>query len=98
MTEQITLDPATCFIVDSRTSDDVIKLLEKAIDMGALVIVSEDSNTDVLRSLRGAKLRLSFMLATIYRQPLRVFAAVALSQCLQSPQSDIQMPLFEGER
>jgi hypothetical protein len=100
VTDDINLDPSNCFTVDAHTNEELLGLLQKAVDLGAVVLVDEAPTGKVPTSLRGSTLRLSFMLATVYRQPLRVMGSIALSRCLDmtsntSPTITWQLPLLE---
>lgn len=78
-----TLDPVGSFTIDSWISDELVRVLRLAIDHGAIVYVDPD---DIAfdSSLRGKRFRLSYMLAPAYKLTFRLYAARALSTCLQN--------------
>lgn len=83
-------DPPGTFIVDSRLSDDVVASLERALNAGALVYVPDDASQYILRSLRGKRFRLSYLLAPIYGFPLRLGRPVALGSILAEPGKEMR--------
>jgi len=76
------VDPVGSVIVDSNVSDATIELLRHGVYHGALVLV--DPGVDVLTtSLRGKRLRLSYMLAPMYKLPLTLYDPVSLLMVLR---------------
>lgn len=75
-------EPYLSFIVDSNTPDHIIGLVETAVNLGALVYVPDDDGEILLKSVRGKRFRLSYWLAPLYRLPLNLGKAVALSTIL----------------
>lgn len=77
----ISLDPPNCFTVDLEELG-IISLIERAVDIGALIIVKESLTSNTRRSIHGATLRLSFLLAPQFKLLLRASEPVSLSKCL----------------
>jgi hypothetical protein len=78
--DRFTIDPVGTVIVDSRASDELLQSLGSAINAGALVSVNALETP--WSSLRGKRLRLSYLLAAHYRTLLRLERDVALSSVL----------------
>jgi hypothetical protein len=91
-------DPPGTFIVDSQSSDEIVNSLERALNAGAIVYVPDDVSQLLLRSLRGKRFRLSYLLAPLYGLPLRLGRPVALCGILKSNpgnRTDTQLRLLE---
>jgi hypothetical protein len=87
-------DPTGSFVVDAPITAQLTQVLEKALEMGAIVYVGK-SQDDVPRSLVGSRFRLTFMLSPIYRLPFRNYRSVDLGALLQRAHPD-QTDLFAG--
>jgi hypothetical protein len=85
------LDPFGSFIVDSDAAN-VKQIIDQALDIGAIVYVGA-SDDEVPSETMGARFRLSFMLAPVYKLPLRNYPPVNLSDLLESASPD-QYKLF----
>ena len=69
-------------------------LLEKAAYQGAIILV--DNNDDAFDfSVRGKRFRLTYLLAPLFKMPLRNYNEVRLSECLKSGNSLSQMTIFD---
>lgn len=79
--EDFVLDPHGTFVVDARTSDELVELIRMAASQGAVVHL-DSQNIDLNANPRGKRFRLSFLLAPAFRLPFRVYEPVALSRCL----------------
>ncbi len=90
--DAFTLDPPGTVTIDSRVSDAMLDGLGKAINAGA--IVSMEPQDTPWSSLRGKKVRLSYLLAAHYGTSLRVERSVALSNVLSRSSSRISPPLL----
>jgi hypothetical protein len=77
-------DPYGSFVVDSHTSSEILNLLEKAVNMGAIIYVPDDSSEMILRSLKGKRFRLSYLLAPIMEIPIRLGKPISLNRLLNS--------------
>jgi len=79
------LDPKGTFVVDesqNKISDEIIKLLEKGVAQGALILVDSD-NQSFDFEIRGKRLKLSYLFSPLYDLPLRKYTAIKLSECLR---------------
>lgn len=77
-------DPYGSFLVDSHTSAEILNLLEKAVNMGAIIYVPDDSSEMILRSLKGKRFRLSYLLAPVMEIPIRLGKPISLNRLLNS--------------
>jgi energy-coupling factor transporter ATP-binding protein EcfA2 len=80
---QFLLDPPGTFTVDSHINDKIIELLRLGVYHGALVHVDPVPDT-IETSLRGKRFRLSYMLAPLYKLPLRIHESISLTSVLRS--------------
>ncbi|MNF87318.1 hypothetical protein D3C84_697830 [compost metagenome] len=74
----------------------MIDILEKATYQGAIILLnSNDSAFDF--EVRGKKFRLSYMLAPLFKLPLRTYNEINLSTCFQENETKNiqQINLFE---
>ena len=72
-------EPPGSFIVDSTTSNSLLTILGQALNAGAIVYVPDEEAQLILTSLRGKRFRPSYLLAPLYRFPIRLGASVSLS-------------------
>lgn len=79
--DEFPVDPYGSFIVDGFPSPELKELLKTALYIGALVHVGSSAD-DVPRDVMKARLRPTFMLAPVYRLPLRNYRSVPLSSLL----------------
>jgi hypothetical protein len=94
--KEFTAEPPASFIVDSHIGNDVLMMLGQALNAGAIVYVPDNENQLLLTSLRGKRFRTSYLLAPIYKLPLRLGIAVSLSSILRTePVSDPSLPFRE---
>jgi hypothetical protein len=91
--EPFTADPVGSFIVDSHISTEVQHALGIALNMGAIVYVPDEEQNVLIRSLKGKRFRLSYLLAANYWNPIRLGRAVSLSAILRRA-SDTQQELL----
>lgn len=75
-------DPALCFVIDSDISDETVQLLEIALNRGAIVYVPDEGGPVALKSIRGFRFRLCYLLAARFRLPLRIGKDIDLSRAL----------------
>jgi hypothetical protein len=76
-------EPPGTFIVDSGIPEVLLRLVGQALNTGALVYVPDEAGHNILRSLRGKRFRLSYLLAAQYGLPLRLGRAIALGTILR---------------
>jgi hypothetical protein len=77
-------DPPMSFVVDERVSDDVEHALRIAVNHGAIVCYKIASDVGGFRSLRGLQFRLTYLLAPVFKLPMRKSKAVSLSTILEA--------------
>jgi hypothetical protein len=82
--KEFVAEPPATFIVDSHISDDILAILGQALNSGAIVYVPDTEGQLLLTSLRGKRFRISYLLAPLYKLPLRLGVAVSLSSILKS--------------
>ncbi|WP_031426973.1 hypothetical protein [Flavimarina sp. Hel_I_48] len=92
------LDPKGTFRVDESevaVPKEIVNLLEKAAYQGAIILV--DNNEDAFDfSVRGKRFRLTYLLAPIFKLPLRTFNELKLSECfVKNNLSGDQMSIFD---
>lgn len=92
------MDPKGSFKVDESTfliPDPFIEILGKAVYQGALILL--DSNQSVFDfEVRGKKFRLAYMLAPLFKLPLRTYNPINLSTFFNEKDYDTsQKTLFE---
>jgi hypothetical protein len=87
-------DPPLSFIVDSDVSAPIERLLQIALNRGAIVYVPEKGGKLALPNLRGHRFRLCYLLASKFRLPLRLGKHVNLSTIL-SPRYPQSGELFQ---
>ena len=76
-------DPPLSFVVDSRTSNETLEALGRALNAGAIILAPDPGGEALLSSLRGKRFRLSYMLAPGYGLPLNLGRPMALSHILE---------------
>lgn len=81
--KDFTAEPAGSFIVDSNSSEHLLNAVEQALNAGAIVYVPDDAGQVLLKSLRGKRFRLCYLLAPLYEFPLRLGTAVSLANMLR---------------
>ena len=88
-------DPVLSFIVDADTPSSLIEALGKALNAGAIIMVPDDNAEAITSSIRGKRFRLSYMLATSYRLPLRLGREGSLRRLLEDETRSA--PLFQDK-
>ena len=86
-------EPPLTFLVDSFMTGDALDVLANGLNAGAIVYVPEGRSGLTLatrESLRGKRFRISYLLAPVYRLPIRLGRAAALSRILRD--SDVDTP------
>jgi hypothetical protein len=79
-------EPPGTFIVDAQgtmISDELLDSIGKAVNSGAFVYVPDDEGQLLLNSVRGKRFRISYLVAPIYKFPIRLGKEVALSTVLK---------------
>ncbi|MBK8466324.1 MAG: hypothetical protein IPL32_10880 [Chloracidobacterium sp.] len=76
-------DPPLTFIIDDNAPNEMVESLGKALNAGAIVFVNEKGEEVLLKSLRGKRFRLSYLLAPSHRLPLILGKARSLSLILK---------------
>jgi hypothetical protein len=80
-------DPPMSFIVDDLVPDDVEHALRIAMNHGAIVCFEAAATVGGFRTLRGKRFRLTYLLAPVFKLPMRKSKSVNLSAIL-SPTTD----------
>jgi hypothetical protein len=75
-------DPPGSFVVDADTPQFIADSLGKALNVGALVYLPEDEARVIMGGIVGKRFRLCYLLAALYRFPLRLGRSVTLSHIL----------------
>jgi hypothetical protein len=75
-------DPPLSFWVDNDVSEEVEKALRIAINHGALVCYESTDGLGGYKTLRGKRFRLAYLLAPVFKLPLRKSKVVNLSSAL----------------
>lgn len=86
------IDPVGSFTVEEHWGSQGEQVLEKALELGAIVYVGR-SEDDVPRHITGGRFRLAFLLSPLYKLPFRNYRAVQLGTLLRSDGPD-QIDLF----
>ncbi|NKB38348.1 MAG: hypothetical protein GKR93_14490 [Gammaproteobacteria bacterium] len=86
-------EPHMSFKLDSYSPIELQESIGRALNVGALVFAPEDSDEFIITSLKGKRLRLSYLLAPYYKLPLLMGRTASLNQILSS-----QLPLFEQNK
>lgn len=93
-----TPDPAGSFTVDDDLADDLVICLGRALNAGALVFVPDDTGAILVKSFRGKRFRLSYLLAPRYQIPIRLGRHVLLSFILNQTERRSSPPsLFDNK-
>lgn len=77
-------DPPMSFIVDEHVSDDVEHALRIAMNHGAIVCYQIAADVGGFRTLRGLRFRLTYLLAPVFKLPMRKSRSVSLSTILEA--------------
>lgn len=72
-------EPPGSIIVDTQVSSTALDSIGKALNVGALVAVPDESGSALLGNLVGCRVRMSYLLAAVYRYPLRLGRSVSLT-------------------
>lgn len=84
VTSNFVEDPPMSFMVDDRVSDDVEHALRIALNHGAIVCFEAASDVGGFRTLRGKRFRLTYLLAPVFKLPMRKSKSVSLSTILEA--------------
>lgn len=77
-------DPPMSFVVDERVSDDVEHALRIAVNHGAIVCYQIAADVGGFRTLRGLRFRLTYLLAPVFKLPMRKSKSVSLTTILEA--------------
>lgn len=96
------VDPPNSFTVHSRCADDLMESIGQAVNAGAIVILPDGDEEIVGASLRGRRMRISYLFGPFYATLLRAGRSVSLSLILDrtddTPDLDgSDVPLFHAE-
>ncbi|WOI46502.1 hypothetical protein [Acidovorax sp. BLS4] len=85
-------DPPMSFIVDERVSDDVEHALRIAVNHGAIVCYQIAADVGGFRTLRGLQFRLTYLLAPVFKLPMRKSKPVSLTTILEAkPEASVSL-------
>lgn len=93
-------EPPLTFIIDSFMTGDALDMLATGLNAGAIVYVPDSPSELMLttrESLRGKRFRMSYLLAPVYRLPIRLGRGVALSSILRDDLADVPQLSMELE-
>lgn len=82
VTSSFVEDPPMSFIVDEHVSNDVEHALRIAVNHGAIVCFEAAAEVGGFRTLRGKRFRLTYLLAPVFKLPMRKSKSVSLSAIL----------------
>jgi hypothetical protein len=80
---EFTAEPAGTFTIDNGLPDSLVEALGLALNAGAIVYCPEDRSQMLLKTLRGHRFRMSYLLAPNYGLALRLGRQVNLSLILR---------------
>ncbi len=83
LNEEFRAEPSTTFTIDDELAPDLVELVGRALNAGALVRLDEDKDAGV-GHLRGARLRLAYTLAPEYKLPLVSGRSISLSSIMSA--------------
>jgi hypothetical protein len=90
-------DPPMSFVVDERVSDDVEHALRIAMNHGAIVCYQIAADVGGFRTLRGLRFRLTYLLAPVFKLPMRKSKSVSLTTILEAkPEAPISQDDSSG--
>jgi hypothetical protein len=90
--QQFPEDPIGSFEFPKENDEVYSAIVTQLLEIGALVYIGS-SQQDVPSSIRGARFRLSFMLAPIFRLPFRNFQPISLREVLSRKADAYQIEL-----
>ena len=84
-------DPHMSFTVDKDISPDIENCLRIALNHGALVCYDAPDSVGGYTSLRGKRLRIAYLLAPVFKLPLRSSKEIGLSRILKSGERSVDL-------
>lgn len=87
------LDPIGSFTVENDASEEIVAIVEQLLELGGLVYIGSSAQ-DTPIAIRGSRFRLSFILAPIYKLPLRTYREAPLDDVFARLPNDQQLKLF----
>jgi energy-coupling factor transporter ATP-binding protein EcfA2 len=93
ITDDFSMDPPGCFVIDKNISPEYLELLKLALDLGAIVYTNpKEGISDV--GLTGKTFKLSYLLYPKYVLPKQEYKAVNLSSILHPKRGDEKQQLL----
>jgi hypothetical protein len=91
-------EPVSTFVVDASIQESLVAALGQALNAGAIVFVPEDPSQILLRTLRGERFRISYLLAPHYGLALRLGRKINLSTVLADSGGgkNLELPMDRG--
>ena len=90
-------DPPMSFTVDEHVSDDVEHALRIAVNHGAIICFEAAADVGGFRTLRGRRFRLTYLLAPVFKLPMRKSKSVSLSTILEAPASQEELSTAQAD-
>lgn len=91
--EEFSAEPPATIRIGSNVSSKLDRILRSAVNVGALVYVTDTDSEVLLTSLKEKRFRISYLLAPLYKLPVRLGAEVSLSTILRGEDSSGTLPL-----
>jgi hypothetical protein len=82
LVERFRAEPTASFVLDETAAPLYSDAIGSALNAGAIVYLPGDKNKLILNNLQEKRFRLSYLLATEYRVPLRIGVAITLTEIL----------------
>lgn len=97
--DEFSADPPSTVRVNSNISSKLEHILRAAVNVGALVYVPDEDSEVLFSSTRGKRFRISYLLAPLYKLPVRLGRAVSLRTILRYEDSSETLKLeFGGDQ
>lgn len=74
-------DPHSTFEIDKDIDDELVRILEKGVYQGALILINPSENSFDFE-MRGKCFKLSYLFCPKFKIPIRKYAPLPLSKCL----------------
>lgn len=93
LVEDFSAEPVSSFTVDRNASDAVVEAIGAAMNQGAFVVIGGTDTRETEGQIRGARMRLSYLLCPKYKLPLTIGRDVELSTALEFKRSRRTQPI-----
>lgn len=85
--EKFNPQPHLSFTVPSNSDDELLGLIGRALNIGAIIYVPDHKADPILTSLKGKRFRLCYLLAAYYKLPIMINAQISLRRILEAYRS-----------